>query len=117
MARQQDSCPSSSSRALLCCCSWFAFSGNLISSQRLGLPWQTKALTSKVYSAITRCPTDCVESDDVESTAGVASADLKPSLETLDRETPAKDFAQVKEEAKQRKPGDQPAWPESYYAW
>uniref|UniRef100_A0A8H7N1T6 RING-type domain-containing protein n=1 Tax=Bionectria ochroleuca TaxID=29856 RepID=A0A8H7N1T6_BIOOC len=66
--------------------------------------------------AITRCPADCVESDDVESTAGVASADLKPSLETLDREAPAKDFAQVKEEAKQRKPGDQPAWPESYYA-
>ncbi|CAI6089240.1 unnamed protein product [Clonostachys chloroleuca] len=69
------------------------------------------------FCAITRCPTDCVESDDVESTAGVASADLKPSLETLDREAPAKDFAQVKEEAKQRKPGDQPAWPESYYAW
>ncbi|CAI6094827.1 unnamed protein product [Clonostachys chloroleuca] len=34
----------------------------------------------------------------------------------LDREAPAKDFAQVKEEAKQRKPGDHPVWPDSYYA-
>ncbi|CAG9940232.1 unnamed protein product [Clonostachys rosea f. rosea IK726] len=35
----------------------------------------------------------------------------------LDREAPAKDFAQVKEEAKQRKPCDRPVWPDSYYAW
>ncbi|KAK7216852.1 hypothetical protein V2G26_004855 [Clonostachys chloroleuca] len=60
------------------------------------------------------------ESDDIESTASASSTDSsgsqKPSLVMLDREAPAKDFAQVKEEAKQRKPGDHPVWPDSYYA-
>ncbi|CAH0057668.1 unnamed protein product [Clonostachys solani] len=67
--------------------------------------------------AITRCPTEC---DDIESTisasSAASSASQKPALERLDREAPAKDFAQVKEEAKHRKPGDQPVWPDSYYA-
>ncbi|CAG9970374.1 unnamed protein product [Clonostachys byssicola] len=74
-----------------------------------------------IYSAIVRFPIDTVDFDDIESTASASSTDSSASqkafLEILDREAPAKEFAQVKKEAKQRKPSDQPVWPESYYAW
>ncbi|CAH0027776.1 unnamed protein product [Clonostachys rhizophaga] len=79
------------------------------------------SLSAANSSTIVRFPIDYVESDDIESTASASSTDSSASqkafLEILDREAPAKDFAQVREEAKQRKPGDQPVWPESYYAW